>query len=269
MLAIPSDPSKARFIGRIPTSIFVLLCIVASILGAFVVLFLSAIFYAICRNIFSITDEPYEDLIIISSIVVGLIVPIFWLRHKRKKYRRKVPAIAQPQLPNRASADEPDAGIGSQALQAVNQQLAALSSEVARLRMERDAAEEGRLKAERQANEARQRNSQPQVLEEKHPLLLPKVLEEKHPQLLPSTYGRPILVFIRGVLVILMIAWMAFAAFINTAMLFNGQPWRMLAANEIPAWLFWWVIWSAVGVGPLARLYWYLWVGSGVLRIRS
>jgi hypothetical protein len=156
MLAIPSDPSKARFIGRIPTSIFVLLCIVASILGAFVVLFLSAIFYAICRNIFSITDEPYEDLIIISSIVVGLIVPIFWPRHKRKKYRRKVPAIAQPQLPNRASADEPDAGIGSQALQAVNQQLAALSSEVARLRMECDAAEEGRLKAERQANEARQ-----------------------------------------------------------------------------------------------------------------
>ena len=75
-----------------------LLCIGASILGAGVVFVLSAIFYAIAASIFSITNDSYQGLIILLAIVVGLIVPIVWLRHERKKYRR---IITQLQFTNR------------------------------------------------------------------------------------------------------------------------------------------------------------------------
>lgn len=137
---------------------------------------LAAIFYAIADSIFSITDKSNLDLLVFLAAVLGLIVPIVWLRHKRKKYRRVVPSIIAPY---QVSLGEADARINSQAMQEVNEQLAALSAEVTRLRMERDAAEEMRLKAEREGNEARQR-TQPQAL-----------LEEGHPQLPPSAYERP------------------------------------------------------------------------------
>lgn len=117
---------------------------------------LAAIFYAIADSIFSITDKSNLDLLVFLAAVLGLIVPIVWLRHKRKKYRRVVPSIIAPY---QVSLGEADARINSQAMQEVNEQLAALSAEVTRLRMERDAAEEMRLKAEREGNEARQRTN--------------------------------------------------------------------------------------------------------------
>ncbi|MGD0023026.1 MAG: hypothetical protein ABSC37_00165 [Xanthobacteraceae bacterium] len=94
------DLPRPPFLGRVPTLVFVLLCIGASISGAIVVFILAALVSAIVDAIFSINDEAYKIPVILCSLAVGFLFPVIWLRSKRKKYRRRLTSkkLSQPQL---------------------------------------------------------------------------------------------------------------------------------------------------------------------------